>query len=172
MAASTARSSTNLRLYILAGVFVLWCGVISVRLVYLQIFRYGAFEHRAQHQQQRTEEVSARRGIIYDRAGPRTGHVDQRGFGIRGPDRNAEAGQHHLSDRPHHQAGSARTAGKVRSGENFLLAGAQSRIQKFPRAFGRSICAAFISRKSQNATIRKMSWPRRCSAMWAWTIPA
>lgn len=69
MSASTARNSTNLRLYILAGVFVLWCATISIRLVYLQIFRYGSFEHRAQHQQQRTEEVSARRGIIYDRQG-------------------------------------------------------------------------------------------------------
>jgi cell division protein FtsI/penicillin-binding protein 2 len=69
VAASTARNSTNLRLYILAGVFVLWCSAISVRLVYLQVFRYGNFEHRAQHQQQRTEEVSARRGIIYDRQG-------------------------------------------------------------------------------------------------------
>jgi len=69
VSASTARNSTNRRLYILAGVFVLWCAVISVRLVYLQIFRYGNFEHRAQHQQQRTEEVSARRGIIYDRQG-------------------------------------------------------------------------------------------------------
>jgi cell division protein FtsI (penicillin-binding protein 3) len=37
--------------------------------VYLQIFRYGSFEQRAQHQQQRTEEVSARRGIIFDRNG-------------------------------------------------------------------------------------------------------
>jgi len=69
VSASTARNSTNRRLYILAGVFVLWCAVISVRLVYLQIFRCGNFEHRAQHQQQRTEEVSARRGIIYDRQG-------------------------------------------------------------------------------------------------------
>ncbi len=69
MAASTARNSYNVRLYLLAGVFVLWCGAISVRLVYLQIFRYGSFEHRAQHQQQRTEEVSPRRGVIYDRQG-------------------------------------------------------------------------------------------------------
>ncbi|PYV46206.1 MAG: penicillin-binding protein, partial [Acidobacteria bacterium] len=69
MAASTARNSTNLRLYVLAGVFVFWCAAISVRLVYLQIFRYGTFEHRAQHQQQRTEEVSPRRGVIYDRQG-------------------------------------------------------------------------------------------------------
>src|SRR5260221_13607410 len=67
--ATTARNSTNLRLYLLAGVFVFWCSAICARLVYLQIFRYGSFEQRAQHQQQRTEEVSARRGIIYDRQG-------------------------------------------------------------------------------------------------------
>ena len=69
MAASTARNGTNFRLYLLAGIFVLWCGAICARLVYLQIFRYGSFEQRAQHQQQRTEEVSAKRGIIYDRQG-------------------------------------------------------------------------------------------------------
>jgi len=69
VAASTVRNSTNLRLYLLAGVFVLWCGGISARLVYLQIFRYGTFEQRAQHQQQRTQELSAARGIIFDRNG-------------------------------------------------------------------------------------------------------
>jgi cell division protein FtsI (penicillin-binding protein 3) len=69
VAASTVRNSTNLRLYLLAGVFVLWCCGICARLVYLQIFRYGTFEQRAQHQQQRTEEVSAARGIIFDRNG-------------------------------------------------------------------------------------------------------
>lgn len=69
MAASTARNSTSFRLYLLAGLFVLWCCGICLRLVYLQIFRYGTFEQRAQHQRQRTEEVSARRGIIYDRFG-------------------------------------------------------------------------------------------------------
>src|SRR5437763_12526288 len=69
VAASTVRNSTNLRLYLLAGIFVLWCGAICARLVYLQIFRYGTFEQRAQHQQNRTQEVSARRGIIYDRQG-------------------------------------------------------------------------------------------------------
>ncbi|HWF91508.1 MAG TPA: penicillin-binding protein [Terriglobales bacterium] len=69
MAASTARNNTNLRLYFLGGIFLLWCSVICVRLVYLQIFCYGEFEQRAQHQQQRTVEVAARRGVIYDRAG-------------------------------------------------------------------------------------------------------
>lgn len=69
MAASTARNNSNLRLYVLAGVLVFWCAVICLRLVYLQVFRYGTFEQRAQHQQQRTEEVSAPRGIIFDRNG-------------------------------------------------------------------------------------------------------
>ena len=69
MSASKARNSTNLRLYVLASLFVLWCCGICARLVYLQIFRYGTFEQRAQHQQNRTQEVSARRGVIYDRQG-------------------------------------------------------------------------------------------------------
>lgn len=69
MAASAARNSTSFRLYLLAGLFVLWCGGICARLVYLQIFRYGTFEQRAQHQQNRTDELSARRGLIYDRYG-------------------------------------------------------------------------------------------------------
>ena len=67
--ANAARNSTGFRIYLLAGLFVLWCCGICARLVYLQIFRYGTFEQRAQHQQQRSEEVSPRRGIIYDRFG-------------------------------------------------------------------------------------------------------
>src|SRR5277367_6285779 len=69
MAASSARNSSDVRLYLLAAILFLWGGTICLRLVYLQIFRYGSFELRAQHQQQRTTEVSARRGIVYDRAG-------------------------------------------------------------------------------------------------------
>ncbi len=69
MSANIPRNSTNTRLYLLAGILVLWCGGICLRLVYLQIFRYGSFEKRAIHERERTEEVSARRGIIYDRTG-------------------------------------------------------------------------------------------------------
>jgi len=69
VAANTDRNSANLRLYLLGSILILWCAGICMRLVYLQIFRYGSFEQKAQHQQQRTEEVSAKRGIIYDRAG-------------------------------------------------------------------------------------------------------
>jgi len=48
---------------------LLWCGAICGRLIYLQIFRYGSFIKQAEHQQQRGFEVSAKRGVVYDRAG-------------------------------------------------------------------------------------------------------
>jgi cell division protein FtsI (penicillin-binding protein 3) len=64
-----SRNRSHLRLYLLAGILVVWGAAICIRLVYLQIFSYGEFERRAEHQQQRTVEVAAKRGIIYDRAG-------------------------------------------------------------------------------------------------------
>jgi cell division protein FtsI (penicillin-binding protein 3) len=66
---TATRNESNSRLYLLGAILVFWCAVICLRLVYLQVFRYGDFEQRAQHQQQRSTEVSAKRGIIYDRAG-------------------------------------------------------------------------------------------------------
>jgi cell division protein FtsI (penicillin-binding protein 3) len=64
-----ASNSPKRRLYYLCGFLCFWLVVICVRLVYLQIFCYGDFERRAVHQQQRSFELSPRRGIIYDRAG-------------------------------------------------------------------------------------------------------
>ncbi|HXW93736.1 MAG TPA: penicillin-binding protein [Terriglobales bacterium] len=69
MAFQSSRNTIETRLYVLGAILLLWCAVICLRLVYLQILRYGSFEQRAQHQQQRTVELSARRGLIYDRAG-------------------------------------------------------------------------------------------------------
>ena len=66
---ATPRSTANHRLYLLGGLLLLWFGVICLRLVYLQIFCYGDFEQRAERQQQRSINVSAKRGIIYDRQG-------------------------------------------------------------------------------------------------------
>ena len=66
---ATSRSAANYRLYVLGGLLLLWFGVICLRLTYLQIFRYGEFEQRAEHQQQRSINVSAKRGVIYDRQG-------------------------------------------------------------------------------------------------------
>lgn len=59
----------RLRLYCLAGFLLLWVCLIGYRLVVLQVVRYGEFSQRAARQQQRTVEVSPRRGVIYDRNG-------------------------------------------------------------------------------------------------------
>ena len=67
--ASIPRNGANKRICLLGAILLLWAGAICLRLVYLQVFRYGDFEQRAQRQQQRTTEVAAKRGIIYDRAG-------------------------------------------------------------------------------------------------------
>jgi cell division protein FtsI (penicillin-binding protein 3) len=69
MAASESTPGKNRRLYLLGAVLLLWCAAICARLVYLQIFSYGTFVKQAAHQQQRAIPLTAKRGIIYDRAG-------------------------------------------------------------------------------------------------------
>ncbi len=67
--ASDSKLGKNSRLYLLGAMFLLWCVAICGRLVDLQIFRYGSFVKQAEHQQQRAIPLSAKRGVIYDRAG-------------------------------------------------------------------------------------------------------
>src|SRR5271165_3172431 len=69
MAGSNSTSGPRFRLYALSGLLCFWLLAICLRLVYLQIFCYGDFERRALHQQQRSFDLSAKRGVIYDRAG-------------------------------------------------------------------------------------------------------
>jgi len=69
MTAITPLNHTRFRLYALSGGLCFWLLIICVRLIYLQIFCYGDFERRAVHQQQRSFELSPKRGVIYDRAG-------------------------------------------------------------------------------------------------------
>jgi cell division protein FtsI/penicillin-binding protein 2 len=69
MASTTSSNGARFRLYALSGMLCLWLLTICLRLVYLQIFCYGDFERRAQHQQQRSFDLSPKRGVIYDRAG-------------------------------------------------------------------------------------------------------
>ena len=66
-----AKNSPNpsRRLYYLGGFFVCWLLAITLRLVALQVVHYGDWMQRASRQQQRSIEVSPRRGIIYDRNG-------------------------------------------------------------------------------------------------------
>jgi cell division protein FtsI (penicillin-binding protein 3) len=67
--ATNSNLGKNARLYLLGTMFLFWCVAICGRLVYLQIFRYGGFVKQAEHQQQREIPLSAKRGVIYDRAG-------------------------------------------------------------------------------------------------------
>src|ERR1700685_4507603 len=67
--ASESSLGKNFRLYLLGAMLLFWCLAICGRLIYLQIFRYGSFVKQAEHQQQREIPLSAKRGVIYDRAG-------------------------------------------------------------------------------------------------------
>src|ERR1700730_5682045 len=67
--ATNSHLGKNSRLHLLGAMLLFWCLGICGRLVYLQIFRYGSFVKQAEHQQQRGFDVSAKRGVIYGRAG-------------------------------------------------------------------------------------------------------
>jgi cell division protein FtsI (penicillin-binding protein 3) len=69
MSASNLTRGKGSRLYLLGGMLLFWCVLICARLVYLQVFQYGSFVKQAEHQQQREIPLSAKRGVIYDRAG-------------------------------------------------------------------------------------------------------
>ncbi|HEY6764259.1 MAG TPA: penicillin-binding transpeptidase domain-containing protein [Candidatus Sulfotelmatobacter sp.] len=66
---TNASLEKNSRLRILGAVLFLWLAAICGRLIYLQIFSYGRFVKQQEHQQQRAIPLSAKRGVIYDRAG-------------------------------------------------------------------------------------------------------
>jgi cell division protein FtsI (penicillin-binding protein 3) len=57
----------HVRLLILAGVALFWMVAVFGRLSYLQLFRHGEYLARAQRQQQRTVEITPKRGTIFDR---------------------------------------------------------------------------------------------------------
>ena len=57
----------HVRLLIVAGVALLWMTAVFGRLGYLQLARHSDYLARAQRQQQRTIEITPKRGTIYDR---------------------------------------------------------------------------------------------------------
>ena len=67
--AANAAPNPRTRLYYLGGFFLFWLLVIGCRLLQVQVVSYGDWMQRASRQQQRSIEVAARRGIIYDRNG-------------------------------------------------------------------------------------------------------
>src|SRR5580658_1967272 len=67
MSAQSAAPLRRMRFYLICVVFLVWAFLIAGRLFWLQIVRHAEFVERAQKQQQRTFEVAARRGVLYDR---------------------------------------------------------------------------------------------------------
>jgi cell division protein FtsI (penicillin-binding protein 3) len=61
------QNRVHVRLLLVAGVALLWTVGVFGRLSYLQLIKHGEYLARAQRQQQRTIEITPKRGIIYDR---------------------------------------------------------------------------------------------------------
>src|SRR5438477_3659005 len=61
------QNRVQLRLLIIAGFVTLWMGAVFARLGFLQLIEHGDYLARAQRQQQRTIEITPKRGAIYDR---------------------------------------------------------------------------------------------------------
>src|ERR1700691_2672630 len=59
----------RLRWLIVWVVAAVWMLAVLARLTYIQLFDYGSYLAKAQHQQQRIFEISPMRGAIYDRKG-------------------------------------------------------------------------------------------------------
>ena len=67
-AVSGERSAAS-RLLTVAGVALLWLSAVFCRLADLQLFRHSEYLARAHRQQQRTIEITPKRGSIFDRNG-------------------------------------------------------------------------------------------------------
>ena len=67
LAGRTSIASPGSRLMIVAGLALLWMLAICGRLAYVQLARHSEYMARALRQQQRTIEISPKRGVIYDR---------------------------------------------------------------------------------------------------------
>jgi len=63
------RTTIRARLFVGAGIFLLWAVGIQARLLYLQVHKHKDLEARAANQSARTMDISAKRGDILDRHG-------------------------------------------------------------------------------------------------------
>src|SRR5256885_15764411 len=61
------QNRVQLRLLIVAARWVFWLGAVFARLGFLQLIEKGDYLARANRQQQRTIEITPKRGAIYDR---------------------------------------------------------------------------------------------------------
>src|SRR5437016_3520218 len=59
--------SLKKRVYLLITLMAMWGTVIVARLYFLHVVQSADYRQRAEHQQQRTFDVTPPRGVIYDR---------------------------------------------------------------------------------------------------------
>ena len=64
-----AETQSTRRLHGLLWILLAWAGLIFGRLVWLQVIHHDELAHLAQQQQQRTQQIPAARGSIFDRNG-------------------------------------------------------------------------------------------------------
>jgi len=64
---TSMQDRVQLRLLIIAGCAVLWMAAVFFRLGFLQLIEHSEYLSRAHRQQQRTIEITPKRGAIYDR---------------------------------------------------------------------------------------------------------
>ena len=96
-------------------------------------------KQRAQRQQQRTTEVAAKRGVIYDRAGRELAMSISVDSVFAVPADIPDLAGNHIPDRAHHQGRSPGVAGQMPGRPHFLLGGAQSRRRnRRPHSFAES----------------------------------
>src|SRR5579885_490311 len=62
-------SRVQARMLVVGGLAILWLAAVLGRLAYLQLLCHAEYLARAQRQQQRTLEITPKRGAIYDRNG-------------------------------------------------------------------------------------------------------
>ena len=64
-----AETQSTRRLHVLLWLLLGWSGLIFGRLVWLQVIHHDELARMAQQQQQRSEQIPALRGSIFDRNG-------------------------------------------------------------------------------------------------------
>ena len=152
----------------LAGILVFWGAAICARLVYLQVFCYGEFAQRAQRQQQRTTEVAAKRGLIYERAGRELAMSMSVDSVFAVPSDIPDLGNTMNLISRITKSDPRELLAKCHAAKSFCWV-ARKTDPDVPRAFVRSILKAFISRRNRSASIPRMIWRPRCWVTWGWT---
>src|SRR5438309_391843 len=67
--AGAPQSEARKRLYSITIICAFWVAIITARLLWVQVYRYSDWMARATKQQQRSADLSPKRGMIYDRNG-------------------------------------------------------------------------------------------------------